>query len=267
VDGKAIRSTAIKGKPNSALQIITVHMTESGVVLAQETINEKTNEIPVFREMLDHINVKGKVITADALHCQRDTCEKIVDEKRGGDYVFGLKENQENLYRDVKLFFESETDASCYEVFRKIEKNGGRIERRICRKIQDISWLTDHKWPGLKSVFAVQRIVTAQGNTTDETEFYISSLTASAEKLLRISREHWKIESLHWLLDVDFSEDECELLSKNGQESPGSLRKLALLVHRKFVSGLPERKRPSIKTCLLRCLVSEEMFMAVIGNL
>jgi predicted transposase YbfD/YdcC len=92
-DGKAIRSTSKKGKPHSALQILTAYLVESGVVLAQESIHEKTNEIPVMQEILDDIDVRGKIVTADALHCQRESCAKIVDDEHGGDYVIGLKEN------------------------------------------------------------------------------------------------------------------------------------------------------------------------------
>jgi len=89
VDGKAICSTSEKRQPHSALQILTAYMTENGVTLAQEAIHEKTNEIPVFQQMLDYLNIKDKIITADAIHCQRETCAKIV--KKEGEYVLGLK--------------------------------------------------------------------------------------------------------------------------------------------------------------------------------
>ena len=91
VDGKAIRSTGEKDKPHSALQIISAYLTENGVTLGQESIHEKTNEIPIFQQMLDYLDVQGKVITADAMHCQRETCRKIIEKK--GDYVLGLKNN------------------------------------------------------------------------------------------------------------------------------------------------------------------------------
>ncbi len=95
VDGKAIRSTGEKDKPHSALQILSAYLTENGVTLGQESIHEKTNEIPIFQQMLDYLDVQGKVITADAMHCQRETCRKIIEKK--GDYVLGLKNNQPNF--------------------------------------------------------------------------------------------------------------------------------------------------------------------------
>lgn len=91
VDGKSIRSTAKVGNPHSALQILSAYVTNSGVVLAQEAIHEKTNEIPVFHEMLTYLDIAGKTVTADAMHCQRETCRRVIQRK--GDYLFGLKEN------------------------------------------------------------------------------------------------------------------------------------------------------------------------------
>jgi predicted transposase YbfD/YdcC len=129
-DGKAIRSTTQKGKPHSALQILTAYLTGSGIVLGQKAIHEKTNEIPVFQEMPSLLDIKGKTITADAMHCQKDTCKKIIG--GGGDYVFGLKENQRTLHDDAALFFSSTINAESIEEFVTIEKNGGRIKKRIC---------------------------------------------------------------------------------------------------------------------------------------
>ena len=89
VDGKVIRSTAKPSNPHSALQILNAYVTSSGVVLAQEAIHEKTNEIPVFQKMLSYLDIEGKAITADAMHCQWKTCRKVIQRK--GDYLFGLK--------------------------------------------------------------------------------------------------------------------------------------------------------------------------------
>ncbi|GHU13796.1 ISAs1 family transposase [Alphaproteobacteria bacterium] len=211
VDGKAIRATAEKGKPHSALQILTAYFTESGVTFGQKTIHEKTNEIPVFQEMLEYLDVSEKTITADAMHCQKETCKKIVAKK--GNYVFGLKENHKNFYDDIRHYFESGMNCDNIETFESpIENARGRVERRICSKIIDISCLGNLKeWKGLKTVFAVRRIVSDKHKTTDETNYYITSLSETPEKLLAITREHWKIENLHWMLDVVFSEDDCQI--------------------------------------------------------
>lgn len=235
-DGKAIRSTSVRGRPHSALQILTAYMVESGVVLAQEPIHEKTNEIPVMREILEQIEIKGKIITADAMHCQRETCAQIMEAKHCGDYVFGLKENQKSLHDDVELFFNAPINNESISFHTETESNGGRMERRTCRKTADLEFLSDYGWPGLRSIFEVHRVIVSKNGTvmTDEKSYYISSLDEPASELLHISRAHWGIESMHWMLDTDFSEDECALLSENGQKTLNILRKLALLLHKNY---------------------------------
>lgn len=262
VDGKAIRSTLKKGQPHSALQILTAYVTDSGVILAQKSIHKKTNEIPVFQEILDDLSVAGNVITADAMHCQKETCRKIT--AKHGDYVFGLKENQKTLYEDVEYFFEEEFDCSKLDSFSTIEKNGGRIEKRICKKCSDITWLNGHdQWPGLKAIFAVKRITQTQNKKSCELSYYITSKgDATAEELLHICREHWKIESMHWLLDVTFSEDACRLLSENGQKTLNILRKLALMLHKQYMAK--QTKKNSLKKNLLKCLMSDVLLCNVL---
>ena len=177
VDGKAICGTSKKNKAHSFLQILTAYATESGVTLAQESISyeDKTNEIPVFQSMLDYLNVDGKVITADAMHCQKETCEKIVG--KGGDYIFGLKGNQGGLFDDVSLYFGNSINNGDFKIFDTFEKNGGRFEKRICFASDNIDWIPDLPlWVGLKTIFAITRITTAKGKTTEETCFYITSL-------------------------------------------------------------------------------------------
>ena len=264
VDGKAIRSTSVPGKPNSALQILTAYLTESCVVLGQDTVHDKTNEIPVFQAMLNILDIKGKTITADALHCQKETCRKIIS--GGGDYVFGLKENHKTLYEDVKLFITNKPHPESIERFETIEKSRGRIEERICEKVTDISWLHGREeWAGLKSVFSIRRVVSTKGKITDETCYYITSRDVTAEELQHIVREHWKIESMHWILDVVFSEDECGILSDNGHKTLNILRKLAILLHKQLIPKL-ERKT-SVKESLLNCLMSNDYLCNLLNNL
>ena len=254
VDGKAICSTGKSGNPHSALQILSAYLTKSGVVLAQETIHEKSNEIPAFQQMLTYLDVQGKTVTADAMHCQRRTSEAIVARK--GNYVFGLKENQPSLLADVRMYFEDADDGDSFNTFQTIEKNAGRIEKRICRKARDIAWLAAHKWPGLRSVFAVERIVDVRGMLSKETSYYISSSDVSARELLGAVREHWKIESLHWLLDVTFSEDESRFLSENAHTTMNALRKFALTVHKNYLAA--SGKKRSLKANMLAALIRPE---------
>ncbi len=260
VDGKAVCSTSKDGQPHSALQILTAYITENGVILGQESIHEKTNEIPVFQQMLDYLAIKGKVVTADAMHCQRDTCAKIVSKQ--GDYVLGLKQNQPSLYEDVLLYAE-EADGKELETFQTVEKNAGRMEKRICRKFKDVSWLLPrHNWPGLRCVFLIERIVDKRGEVSRETSYYISSLDAEPEQLMMLAREHWKIESMHWMLDVTFSEDERHFLSESVHKSLNALRKYALAVHKNFLSAT--KKKSSIKSNMLSCLLDRKCLLKLL---
>lgn len=260
VDGKAICSTSKSGDPHSALQILSAYITSSGIILAQESIHDKTNEIPVFQEMLTYMDVKGKTITADAMHCQRETCRRII--AREGNYLFGLKENQPSLLADVRLYFEDESIPDKWESSQTVEKNAGRIEKRTCRKLKDISWLSSHRWPGLQSVFSIERIVDTRGKRTCETSYYISSLDTSGNCLMELAREHWKIESMHWLLDVTFSEDDCYFLSENAHKTMNALRKFALAVHKNFLAA--NHKKSSMKASMLSALLDSNLLLSIL---
>lgn len=179
--------------PQSAANL--ERLCDSGITLAQESIHEKTNEIPVFQEILTYLDVEDRRITADAMHCQRETARRIVQKK--GDYLFGLKENQPSLLADVRLFSEDDINREQWESCQTIEQNAGRIEKRICRKATDISWLATQKWPGLRSVFAIERIVGDHGHHSKETSYYISSRAACPQQLMGFAREQWKIEAMH----------------------------------------------------------------------
>jgi predicted transposase YbfD/YdcC len=263
VDGKAIRSSAKKGKAHSFLQIVTAYATDSGVTLSQEAISyeDKTNEIPVFQSMLECLAVKGKTITADAMHCQKETCAKII--KNGGDYVFGLKGNQSGLLEDVQLFLDDPVNNDDISVFKTIEKNGGRVEKRVCRATGNISWLADLPlWSGLKTIFSITRTTIAQGVTTEETGYYISSRVCCPDSLLAVARSHWKVESMHWMLDVIWDEDDSGILSENGHKTLNAFRKLALLGHKRYIAKLP--KKPSIKSNVLASLLNDSILFDVL---
>jgi predicted transposase YbfD/YdcC len=259
VDGKAIRSTIPKGKTHGGLQILTAYFVESGVVLGQKYIDKKTNEIPVFQDMLCCINIGGKIITGDAMHCQKNTCAMITAKK--GDYIFGLKGNQETLYHQADTYFKCYENTDKIEVFEvSVEKQSGRTERRIFMRILDITNFSGlEQWIGLKSIFAVKRITETKISRTAEVSYYISSLAVSPEKMLDIVRSHWKIESMHWCLDVIFSEDECRILSLDGQKTLNAFRKLALLLHKTYIKE--HNLKIAIKNNMLACMMNDDLLI------
>ena len=173
-----------------------------------------------------------------------------------------MKENQPSLLADVRLYFEDQSGQNEWESSQTVEKNAGLIEKRMCRKIKDISWLNEHKWPGLKSVFSIERIVEVRGHHSRETSYYISSRDASAKQLMELAREHWKIESMHWILDVTFSEDDCRFLSENAHKTMNALRKFALAVHKNFLAD--HHDKSSIKASMLSVLLDSNLLLALL---
>ena len=176
--------------------------------------------------------------------------------------MFDLKENQPSLLQDVRLFFETCGSQSELECSQTVEKNAGRIEKRICRKVKDISWLEEHNWPGLRSVFSIERVTEARGHCTRQTGFYISSLDVSAKQLMEFAREHWKIESFHWLLDVTFSEDSSRFLAENAHITMNSLRKFTLAVHKNFLAA--NSRKSSLKASMLSALLNPDTLRSIL---
>lgn len=260
IDGKAIRSTNNHGDSEKALQIVTAYDVNSRIPVAQTEIKDKTNEITAGREILKMFEVKGAIITADAIHCQKETIKQIVD--KGGDYIIQIKENQKNLYKDISLLFDDnladKNSASEYLESETIEKNGGRIEKRTCYVLQgleSLNYLKDRlkEWENVRQIFCIKREVEKNGKKTEEKSYYLTSLTEEAEKLMKYARNHWKIESMHWILDVNFKEDDCLVRSENTQKILNMLRKLAIKLHSDYIEKTKPRRKTiisSIRNCL-----------------
>ena len=239
LDGKAIRSTDAIKVIEKMMNIVTAY-TDTGIAIGQKTVDSKSNEIPAVRELIEMLDIEGKVLTMDAMHCQKETVEKIIDNK--GDYVVQLKANQGTFHEDVYAMFDDkyidETDTDFeYEIYSTMEKSHGRIEKRMCYVLNEIAFFTNYinDWKGLKKIFAVKREVERNGKTTKEISCYLSSKNACAEKLLSYTRNHWKIESMHHTLDVSFDEDNCRLYSQKAQENMNIFRKGAISIHKQYL--------------------------------
>ena len=261
LDGKAIKSTDAIKSIETMMNIVTAY-TDTGIALGQITVNSKSNEIPAVRELIEMLDIEGIVITADAMHCQKETAEIIVKNK--GDYVLQLKANQGKFYEDVYAMFDEKymdtVDKDCeYEIFSTIEKSHGRIEKRTCYVLNEIEFFTDYiaEWKGLKKIFAVKREIEKHGNKTTEISCYLSSKNTTSEKLLSYTRNHWEIESMHHILDVTYDEDRCKLLKQKAQENINIFRKMGVSVHKNYLKNKKQTIRSSMFNCLLndKCLV------------
>lgn len=268
IDGKTICSTATMKEYERPMHIITALLADESVSLGQITVESKSNEIPAVRELIELLDIKGAVLTMDAMHCQKETAELII--KNGGDYVLQLKANQGNFYEDVYAMFDDkymdETDKECgYEMYTTIEKGHGRIEKRICYVLNEVAFFTDYleNWEGLKKIFAVKREVEKDGNKTEEISCYLSSKNTTAEKLLSYTRKHWQIESFHWLLDMNFDEDNSRVVNTNSQMCLNIIRKYCISIIKKYIEN-HNVKRKAISANMRKCLLNEEYLIDVL---
>jgi predicted transposase YbfD/YdcC len=232
IDGKTMRRSFDKGSGTSALHMVSAWAGDLRVCLGQVAVDDKSNEIPAVRKLLDLLELTGAVVTVDAMHCQKKTAAKILD--RGADYILTVKNNQPKLYDQLMdLFITYGENGYRDRRIRRLvtkERNRGRDEEReyiVAPAPPDLK----AKWPGLKSVGMIYRRVCKDGVETNEIVFIISSLPPKVRVLAKQVRNHWSVEnSLHWVLDVTFSEDASRIRKGTGPEIAGVFRRLALSI-------------------------------------
>ena len=233
IDGKTLRRSHDSSDGKAAIHMVSALASESGLVLGQMKVAEKSNEITAIPKLLEVLEVKDCIITIDAMGCQKEIARKIGE--KGANYVLALKGNQGNLHKDIGLFFE-DAHAQDFknipvEYEKIIEKNRDRIEERRYWITNQVGWLKEmgHAWAGLKTIGMVESTRTLKGVTSREARYYIASILPDAKLFAHATRSHWAIENkLHWLLDVVFREDECRCRKGHGAENFAVLRHLAL---------------------------------------
>ena len=243
------------------LHMISAFSTEARIVLGQEKVSDKSNEITAIPKMLDWLDVKGHIITIDAMGCQHAIATQIL--KREGDYIFSLKGNQETLARDVQLYFEDPLLTKPTS-FVDYDKGHGRIETRECWVVTDVKWLHDShpKWSTIKSLIKIESTRELKGKISKETRYYMSSLTLPPEKILKAIRWHWGIEnSLHWILDMSFNEDYSRIRKENAPHIMAIFRHVAL-----NLLQAAKKERQSIKGLRKLCGWDESTLQSVISH-
>ena len=226
-DGKTVRSTSQMESYESPLHIISAHLSELGITLAQRSVDGKSNEIPAVQALLKEMNIKGTIIVADALNCQKETAEIIIDGE--ADYLLSVKDNHPNLKSDIEDYIQDNYLQSAMETAVTKEKNRGRIETRTAFVTTDIEWLNQRKdWKNLCCIGAIHTAFETKKGKTSEWHYYISSCPLTAEQLLHHARMEWGVETMHWLLDVRFDEDWCRVVDRTIQENLNILHKFAL---------------------------------------
>jgi predicted transposase YbfD/YdcC len=248
LDGKTQRGN---GNRNQRANHIVSAVDENGFCLGEKRVDEKSNEITAIPDLLDVLNVKGHIITIDAMGTQIDIAKKI--HKKGADYVLALKGNQGTLHEDVALYF-NDPDLLAKCVYTKTtEKARGGVENREYWQSDDIAWLSQRNaWAGLKSIAMTRNTITKDGAVTVENRYFISSLPLGIGEIARAVRKHWMVESYHWVLDVTFKEDDNHTIEKQAAFNLNIIRKMAINVLRVFDMGTKKlsmrMKRVSIGT-------------------
>ena len=232
IDGKTLRRSFDHAAGQGPIQMISAWSTCQRLVLAQQQVDGKSNEITAIPKLLELLELQGAVVTLDAMGCQRAIAAQIVSQ--GADYVLGLKGNQGTLHEDVALFFDEQHGSlPGYQVtvHETCEKGHGRLETRRVVATEQIEWLQDsHGWPGLRSIAKVEsrRELLAEGKVEEETRYYLSSLPGEAQHLGEAVRSHWDVENgLHWVMDMVFRDDECRIRSQNAPANFATIKHMA----------------------------------------
>ena len=236
IDGKTSRRSGSKGA-RDALHTVSAFAARERLVLAQMKTDAKSNEITAIPALLDLLSIKGAVVTIDAMGCQREIARKIID--KGADYILALKGNQPALLGDIELFVKEQKSVNFAQAeistHQTIDADHGRIETRHATLIHDVGWLQDrHDWPGLKAVIVIDSTREIGAKSERETRLYLTSSPLNATELAPMVRDHWAIEnSLHWVLDMAFKDDESRVRTDQAPENFVTIKHMAANLARK----------------------------------
>lgn len=254
IDGKTSRRTHDKRKGLKALHTLSAYATNARLVLGQLSVPEKTNEITAIPELLDHLaetgQLEGALVTIDAMGCQVDIADKIVEHK--ADFLLALKGNQSTLEAEVGDYFRT---APADELITKttVEKGHGRIETRVYTASPNVDWIKGEKrYPGqprfnnINTLVMVLNRIEYPDRCTFDTRLYLSSAPLDIERLANGARGHWGVESMHWLLDVEFKDDLSRYRSGHGAKNMAIVRRFALgLIRANKAKGSIKTRRKS----------------------
>ncbi|ADI37386.1 H repeat-associated protein ydcC [Waddlia chondrophila 2032/99] len=248
IDGKALRGTAIKGRPNSFIHTVSLWACGQQLTLGQVKVKDKSNEITAIPKLLEMIDITGATITIDAMGTQTAIAAQIIED--GGEYILALKGNQSSLHDEVSNYFiqaqQVEFEGVDHQSYHMIEEGHGRLEKRSFFVTEDIDWLPDYdRWKKLKTIILLKTERTIDSVTSTELRMYISSLPADARRIAYAIRSHWGIESCHWILDIAFREDTLRARIGHIAENLSFIRKMALILlkQEKQTKGGIELKR------------------------
>lgn len=247
IDGKTVRRSHNRRQGQGPLHLVRAWATEAGLALAQVATEVKSNEIVAIPVLLRYLELKGAIITIDAMGCQRDIAAQIVEQ--GGDYVLAVKGNQANLHDSIVDFFDTARAGNFREVahtyYTQTDSGHGRVEVRRCWASAHLDGLPHRdQWAGLRSIAMIEGERHIGGKVTVDRRYFITSLAAAAEPIARAVRAHWQVENgCHWVLDMTFREDDSRIRRGHGAENFSTLRHFALNLIKRHAPKLSVRKK------------------------
>lgn len=263
IDGKTCRRSHDASHDLGPLHIVSAWASEEGVALGQVATEAKSNEITAIPLLLEQIDLANSLITIDAMGCQKEIAREIVN--GGGDFVIAVKDNQPKLRNAIKTYFcnhlERDLEDLKYRSHETSETAHGRIDERsyFLTKVPP-DFRVKKEWPWVKAIGYSLRVTQhADGHETDETRYYILSRYLSGKRFSEAVRGHWGIESMHWVLDVTFREDESRTRERTLGNNLSWLRRFAVTL----------LKRHSIKDSLrgrmIRCMMNTDFLTEVLA--
>lgn len=227
LDGKTMRGSYNASDKKAAVHLVSAWASSNKIVLAQYAVDDKSNEITAIPALLKLLDIKGAIVTIDAMGCQQKIAAQIIEQE--ADYILAVKGNQKELLEGVVDSFKLQpTTSHCQQ----INKDHGRIEQRTCSVIVNpTEILHKEKWASLESIIRIEskREIIAESKISHEIRYYICSIPLSAETALAKVRDHWGIENnLHWNLDVCFNEDQCRMRTGNEDKNFAVIRKIVV---------------------------------------
>jgi predicted transposase YbfD/YdcC len=233
IDGKKLRRSHDRRLGKEGIYMVSAWASENGVVLGQYKVDDKSNEITAIPELLDMLELAGCIVTTDAIACQREIAEKVIENE--ADYVLAVKENQKHLYQALHGLFAYPDEMAQVDLDydKTVDKDHGRLEVRECWTTSEASYL-DYiaqlsEWKGLQSITMVKSVRQIGSERSTKVRYFISSLESNARLMLHAVRTHWEIENkVHWVLDLVFREDDCRIRKGNGAQNFAVFRHIAL---------------------------------------
>jgi predicted transposase YbfD/YdcC len=266
IDGKTSRRSHDRKRGQKALHLVSAFATTNRLVLGQEAVDEKSNEITAIPALLERIDVKGALVSIDAMGCNANVAQSILD--AGADYLLAVKDNQPTLHADIKSYFDT---APCGEVerYETVGKEHGRLEIRAHTVSHSVDWIaSDRSYPGapqlpkITAIAMVESRIERGDKIESERRSYISSRALSVAAFADAARSHWAIENnLHWTLDVIFKEDQSRLRAGHGAKNMAVVRHFALNLVRQTID------KRSIKRRRKRAAYDPQYLLQILGPL